>query len=91
MTDQAQPGHFYTRLIRGGPKVPVKIWLDGDTTRAVAGGKSGDADKLYPFCTPITEAEYDRMVGYNSTALADINEPLDIGLLRPVTPNMKGK
>lgn len=71
--DTPRAGFYRTKLIRGGPWVPVRIWFgpphDPDTGelmdrslrwQAERDGKPVDIDRVWPFCgaQPISEQEY---------------------------------
>lgn len=68
--DQPEPGHYKTRLVKGGPFVPVLIeWRDAERDEAgdlmadselvcLVGDKPDDAHRLWPFLTRIDEAEH---------------------------------
>lgn len=63
--DQPQAGFYWTRLVRGGPKVGVRIWSEPDafglpTWRAEIDGKPADANEAWNHNAHrrITEAEY---------------------------------
>ena len=74
ITDTPVPGFYWTRLVRGGPKVPVRIWLDDNCRdpdtgepmdrppmmRATRGGKEVDLSQVWPYCAKhcINAAEY---------------------------------
>jgi hypothetical protein len=65
-------GFFWRRMVRGGPKVPVAIWIlqdiDEETGELLSdermlcavGGKEANADDQWTHCAgnPISEAEY---------------------------------
>jgi DNA polymerase-1 len=73
---QPRPGYYYTRLVRGGPKVPVQIWEDGGAILCRLGDRDADAAKLWPFLRWIEEAEYRHMLDTARWATAHApNEP----------------
>ena len=70
-------GFYRTKLVKGGPWVPVRIWTeDGDRCeetgellsdqiiRCRVGGQDSDPFAVWTYCagSPITEAEYDFML-----------------------------
>ena len=70
--DEPQSGFYRMRLVKGGPFVPVAIWIDkqvdevtGELTDderlvALANGKTADPTRVWSFCArhPITEEDY---------------------------------
>jgi hypothetical protein len=77
IVDQPQEGYYRTRLVRGGPLVPVRIWfgppndpvtgepLDRSPRwQALVNGREHDAAAIWNWCAgnPITGAEYDYML-----------------------------
>lgn len=73
--DEPMPGYYKRRMVRGGPWVPVAIWLeqeiDPDTgelaapeeLRAIANGQPADPVRVWLYARPISIAEYDAMTG----------------------------
>lgn len=73
--DEPMPGYFKRRMVRGGPWVPVAIWLEqeidpdtGELTapeelRAIANGQPTDPLRVWLYARPISLAEYDAMTG----------------------------
>lgn len=82
-----QAGFFRTRMVKGGPLVPCRIWLietfDPETgdlmadteCKAEVNGKEEDAYRIWSYCAdkPITEAEYRFM--RSEAAWAKANAP----------------
>ena len=73
--DIPEPGFYQRRLVRGGPFVPVRIWIDqeiGDdgeltgppTYRAEVNGRPARIEYQWPWCAdePIAEADYRYMI-----------------------------
>jgi hypothetical protein len=71
--DNPQPGLYRTRLIKGGPRVPVQIWLadpagnvihshiDGCELRATIDGKSASRDDIanrWHFCEAVSKTDF---------------------------------
>lgn len=71
------PGHFYRRYVRGGVKVPVRIWIEpgdrcpetdellsDDVIRCEVAGEPADPMIEWVFCCdrPITKAEHDYLL-----------------------------
>lgn len=73
--DEPMPGYFKRRMVRGGPFVPVAIWLEqeidpdtGELTapeelRAIVNGQPIDPVRAWFYARPISLAEYDAMTG----------------------------
>lgn len=67
-------GWYCTRLVKGGPFVPVKIWVerevDWDTGELLGpermvcdcDGQRRDPERLWSFLKPISKADYDALV-----------------------------
>lgn len=80
--DEPQCGWFKRRLVKGGPFVPARIWLDQcidpETGELVADevmlcevdGQWADAEAQWPWlcANPISEAEYDYMTARRAYA-----------------------
>lgn len=80
INQEAQCGFFKRRLVKGGPWVPARIWLDSDicqetgelmsdeTLQCDVNGAWADADEQWPWlcANPISCAEFNYM-----TALAE--------------------
>lgn len=91
IVDQPQEGFFRTRLVRGGPFVPVMIWFgpshDPETGepcdrsprwQALRNGDECDASEVWNWCAgnPITEAEYRHLLAVKDWAVRHApNEP----------------
>src|SRR5574337_808244 len=69
-----EAGYYWTRLVRGGPKVPVRIWQDNDSLEWLAevDGHGAKVVPIWNFCcgNPIDEAEYRFMVADSRHAKA---------------------
>lgn len=89
--DEPQSGYYRRRLVKGGPWVPVKIWLiqivdpeTGELTQPSyfccdVDGKPASAEDQWSYVCdqPITRADYDHMVDVSKYAKArDPREPL---------------
>lgn len=83
IVDQPQEGYYRTRLVRGGPFVPVKIWhgpphdpetgeeLDRSPRwQALVNGEERDAREIWNWCAdkPISESEYRYMLAVKNWA-----------------------
>lgn len=71
ITTEPQSGFYRCKLVKGGPWVPVAIWVDqeideagellsDETIECLVDGKPQDADQIWSWCAdkPITENEY---------------------------------
>lgn len=76
-------GWYRTRMVRGGPWVPVRIYVERDidpTTgelaspevlrMEIAGQPGGDPRARFSYLTAITRAEYERLMEAHDTSLA---------------------
>ncbi len=78
--DKPIAGLYWTRLVRGGPKVPVKIWhgqppdpvtgelLDRSLRwQALRNGVEVNVEFVWPYCAdhPIDQREYDYLLSLN--------------------------
>ena len=75
--DKPQPGFFWTRLVKGGPKVGARIWEGRDVfglpvMLAEVNGKPADAAEVWNYNANhrITEAEYRFLVADTAHAVA---------------------
>lgn len=75
---EPQAGFYQTRMVRGGPFVAVRIWLEQETDengelvadeklRAELNGERRDPAAIWTFCRPISRAAYDALAGLKST------------------------
>lgn len=90
ITAEPQAGFYKRRLVKGGPFVPVHIWIEreldeaGDllsdeVVKCTVDGRLADADSTWSYCagSPISEAEFDYLSRVSSYAKAsDKREPL---------------
>lgn len=90
ITAEPQAGFYKRRLVKGGPFVPVHIWIEreldeaGDllsdeVVKCTVDGVLADVDSHWSYCCarPITEAEFDYLSRVSSYAKAnDTREPL---------------
>lgn len=90
ITENPEPGFFKRRLVKGGPWVPVAIWIEAERDEAgdllsdevvkcTVDGRLVDVDSHWTYCagSPITEAEFDYLSRVSSYAKAsDKREPL---------------
>ena len=98
--DEPHPGYFKRRMVRGGPFVPVAIWLDqeidpdtGELTapeelRAIANGQSVDPLRAWLYARPISLAEYDALTGVRDhhEFMAATHVAVDLGEVAPIRP-----
>ena len=71
--DQPQPGFYFTKLVKNGPRVPARIWIEAErhgprddagkylvreVIRCKVGDDLIDAMQAWPSLRPITEAEW---------------------------------
>jgi hypothetical protein len=81
VTDEPHPGFYKRRLVKGGPFVPVQIWIEGDRDDAgelvdderilcSVNGREADAVDNWMYCCvhPISEAEFDYLTSLSSFA-----------------------
>lgn len=93
--DIPEPGHYWTRAVRGGPKLAVKIFngppLDPEThevldrswrLQAYVDGKEADPYEIWTWCADnkIDEAEYVRLLGNKD----DPNKRVDLSAKPPL-------
>lgn len=90
ITENPEPGFFKRRLVKGGPWVPVQIWIEeerdeaGDlmadqVVKCTVDGVLADVDAHWSYCCarPITEAEFDYLSRVSAHAKARApREPL---------------
>lgn len=73
--DRPQPGHYRTRLARGAPFVPARLWwelpIDPDTgalldrspkLRCMVAGEERDPIEVWPYLHEVDEREYARLL-----------------------------
>lgn len=90
--DEPECGWFKTRLVKGGPWVAVKIWVEQEidsetgeltapeTVRCEADGMRRNPNRLWTFLTPISRAEYDALINRREAipAMAATMAPIDL-------------
>lgn len=88
--DDPQPGYYRRKLAKGGPWVPVRIWIEQDIddagdlvvpprVRCLLNGHEADAGEQWTWCCaePITRAEYAYLLDTGRWAAAHApDEPL---------------
>jgi hypothetical protein len=95
-----EPGFYKRRLVKGGPWVTVRFFLDGSVMHVEVDGATHDAsghpfdvDEEWPVCWPSTESEYRHLERLRTWALdhapyhpaARPRERIDLGSLPPRT------
>lgn len=83
ITEEAQPGFYRRRLVKGGPFVPVHIWIERDVDDAgdlvsderimcSVNGRIASAEEHWTYCCshPIAEPEFDYLTRLSSYARA---------------------
>lgn len=98
--DEPQPGFYKRRMVRGGPFIPVEIWLEqeidqetGELTapevmRAICNGEIRDPLSLWTYCRAISAEEYDALIGVQSSIeeMAATHARLDLAAMAPIAP-----
>lgn len=98
--DEPQCGFFKRRYVRGGPFVPVEIWLEqqidpetGELTadeelRAVCNGERCNPLTVWPYCRPIPLEEYDALTGARDAIpdMAATHVAIDLGQMAAIRP-----
>lgn len=98
--DDPQPGFYKRRMVKGGPWVPVAIWieqeLDEETgelaapeeLRCIVNGQPTDPVRTWTFCRAISAAEYDALTGARASIeeMAATHARLDLGGMDPIAP-----
>lgn len=99
ITDQPHPGFYRRKLVKGGPFVPVRVWMEGprdesgellddEVMKCEVDGREVDAaDQWLWICSyPIPEREYTYMIGLSKYAKKhDKREPL-ANPRKPINP-----
>lgn len=90
ITHETQCGYFTRRMVKGGPLVPVRIWLeqnideDGllrqpEVMKCLVNGKEADADDQWTYVAdnPVTPGQYDYLLDLSVYAKRyNADEPL---------------
>ena len=98
--DEPMPGYFKRRMVRGGPFVPVAIWLEqeidpdtGELTapeelRAIVNGRPADPMHVWAYARPISLAEYEALTGIRDhhEFMAATHVAVDLGAVAPIRP-----
>ncbi|HEV8036164.1 hypothetical protein [Yoonia sp.] len=95
-----EAGFYKTRLVKGGPFVPIRIWLDqeicpvtgelmaDESLRCEALGQSRNPETIWTYLRPIPRAEYDALVDLHRSMdlMAAVNAPINIEDVRHAAP-----
>ncbi|QRZ14699.1 hypothetical protein JWJ88_17190 [Paracoccus methylovorus] len=98
--DGPEPGFYKRRMVRGGPFVPVEIWLvqeidpiTGELTaderfEAICNGQLCDPMAVWTYCRAISAEEYDALTGVRERIpdMAVIEAALDLGRMAAIRP-----
>lgn len=98
--DEPQPGLYKRRMVKGGPFVPVEIWLEqkidpetgelaaDERLRAICNGERRDPVSIWTYCRPIAADEYDALTGAHATIpdMAATHVAVDLGQMPAIRP-----
>lgn len=98
--DEPQCGFYKRRMVRGGPFVPVAIWMEqeidpetGELTapeelRAIENGRPVDPLRAWLYARPISVAEYEALTGVRDhhEFMAATHVAVDLGEIAPIRP-----
>ncbi|OJH45162.1 hypothetical protein [Paracoccus sp. SM22M-07] len=98
--DEPQPGFYKRRMVRGGPFVPVEIWIEQDIDpetgeltapeelRAICNAQPCNPVTVWPYCRAISAADYDALTGTRETIpdMAATHVALDLGRMAAIRP-----
>lgn len=75
--DRPMPGYYQTRMVRNGPWVPVRIWIEDGELQAERNGRPISPQAVWVFCSgnPINEEQYQVMCGF---PVDDPHTPIDL-------------
>lgn len=90
ITEEPRAGFYRRRLVKGGPFVPVHIWIEAErddagdllsdeVVKCTVDGRLADVEATWSYCagSPISEAEFDYLSRVSSFAkTSDNREPL---------------
>ena len=92
--DQPREGFYATRFVRGGPRVPARIWREDGVLKAECNGKTANPFALWPrvMGREITEREYRHLTDLATWCLAYAphepparpDQPIDLGKQEPI-------
>lgn len=98
--NEPQPGFYKRRMVRGGPFIPVEIWLDQDVDpgtgelvaderlRALVNGQYSDPMSVWAYCRPISVEEYDGLTGAHASIpdMAATHVAVNLGSIPAIRP-----
>lgn len=98
--DEPQCGFYKRRMVRGGPFVPVEIWLEqqidpetgelvaDERLRALVNGENRDPVNVWPYCRAISVEEYDGLTGAHASIpdMAATHVAVDLGQMAALRP-----
>ncbi len=98
--DEPQCGYFKRRMVRGGPFVPVEIWMEQDIDpetgeltaperlRAICNGNLCNPVTTWTYCRPISASEYDGLTGAHASIpdMAATHVAIDLGQMAAIRP-----
>jgi hypothetical protein len=98
--DEPQPGFYRRRMVRGGPFVPVEIWMEqeidpetGELTaperlRAICNGQLCRPETVWTYCRPISASEYDGLTGAHNSIpdMVATHVAIDLGQMAAIRP-----
>ncbi len=95
-----QCGFYKRRMVRGGPFVPVQIWLDqevdpetgelvaDEALRAICNGQPCDPVQIWPYARAISAEEYDALTCAHASLpdMAATHVAVDLGQMAALRP-----
>lgn len=96
--EEPQAGFYRRRAVRGGPWLPVEIWLrqvtdefgaltEPEVFEAEELGQRRNPERLWLSCRPVSEDEYHALIARHRTVaqMAATHAPIDLALV-PILP-----
>lgn len=98
--DEPQCGYYKRRMVRGGPFVPVEIWMEQDIDpetgeltaperlRAICNAQLCRPESVWTYCRPISASEYDGLTGARASIpdMAATHVAIDLGHMAAIRP-----
>lgn len=98
--DEPQCGFYKRRMVKGGPFVPVEIWLEqeidpatgeliaDERIEAICNGVPCDPVKVWTYCRAISTEEFDALTGVRARIpdMAVIDAALNLGRMAAIRP-----
>lgn len=98
--DEPQCGFYKRRMVKGGPFVPVEIWLEqeidpatgeliaDERIEAICNGQPCDPVKVWTYCRAISAEEFDALTGVRERIpdMAVIDAALNLGRMAAIRP-----